>query len=55
MTNYQVTFVYSQCSVSVGVQALDEDKAADIAENWILHELGLTVPKNVSLEIEEIN
>jgi hypothetical protein len=55
MTDYQVNFVYPFSCVSVSVKALDEDQAAELAEKMISHELGLIIPKNVSVEISEIN
>jgi hypothetical protein len=55
MTDYQVNFVFPFSCVGVSVKALDEDTAAELAEKMIWYELGLTIPKNVSVEISEIN
>ena len=55
MTDYQVNFVYSFCSIGVSVNSIDEDTALDTAEKIVFAELGLTIPKNVSIEIQEIN
>jgi hypothetical protein len=55
MTDYQINFVFSYCTIGLSVSAENEDKAVEIAEEIVLDELGLTIPKNCSLEVSEIN
>lgn len=55
MTTYQITFVYPFSSISVSANSINEDIALDAAKKIIFAELGLVMPNNVSVEIEEIN
>jgi hypothetical protein len=55
MTTYNVAFVFSYCVVSTTITADSEENLVSQAEDIIKDELGLTIPKNCSVEIEEIN
>lgn len=55
MTIYNVSFVFDTCVVLATVTTDDISEAVGLAEDTIKDELGFVVPKNCSVQIDEIS
>lgn len=54
MATYNVSFVFDQAIVSTTITTDDISEAVGLAEDAIKDELGLTIPKNCSVEVESV-
>jgi|LauGreDrversion4_2_1035121.scaffolds.fasta_scaffold638469_2 hypothetical protein len=55
MKTYNVAFVLSYCVVSTTITEESEEGLIDKAVAIIEEELGITIPANCGVEVEEIN